>query len=117
MTKWTAAFSAAGLTCMVLAAAATGDTQRHIAPLHFRLGSGTAVAAGCTKRIPDSWKVATWVHVNGANLQVISRGNAQYYAGDGTLVRLTPEPHGGPICAKADTWLRVAHVTVTFRVL
>jgi hypothetical protein len=109
-------FWAACLTCMALAGTATAHAQHRIAPLHFRLDPRNAVAAGCTKRIPDTWTVATWVHVNGANLQAISHGNAQYYAGDGTLVRLVPVPNGGPVCVKSVTWLLSAHVTVTFRV-
>jgi len=43
-------------------------------------------------------------------------GYVVYYAADGTLARLTAIPHGGPICARAITWLPVSYVTVTFQV-
>jgi hypothetical protein len=89
----------------------------HVAPLRITVRAGHDVTR-CTRGVPDSWEVATWVHVNGRDLPSTKvQGASLYYAGDGALVQLTTKSHGGPICARAMTWQQSAKVTVSFRVV
>lgn len=90
----------------------------HLAPLELTLAPDRP-AVRCTGPVPDSWRVATWVRVNGADVQSASTaGRAMYYAGAGTLIKLWTVPHNGPVCARAQTWLPAgARVQIRFRVL
>ena len=95
-----------------------GVAGPHVAPLTFKLAPDRP-AVRCTGPVPDSWRVAVWVRVDGADVQsASSAGRAMYYAGAGTLIKLWTVPHNGPICVRAQTWQPAgARVQIRFRVL
>jgi hypothetical protein len=100
-----------------ITAVAVASASRRVPPVHIQLQADHDVTR-CTGGVPDSWEVAAWVYANGHDLHAASAvGFVMYYAGDGTLVKLTAEPHDGPICVRAITWQPSVRVLIAFRVL
>lgn len=114
MKRTAALVGLAGVLAFAASAAASpipnlAFTARDTRPLH-----------ACTRSVPDLWgPIILWVYVNGQPLESPSQTvqHTQYFAGDGTLVRLHEVPHNGPVCARAITWLRSARILVRFQLL